>query len=427
MKGWQVSGALILALAGCGDDGASASAGHALVVADREAGRVYVYDDERALSATLKGQEVADHVGFLPLSDGRVLYVDEHTPALVELDTGRGVEARRVALPTAAFFAHVAVDTGRRFVAVSGSDDSFTEVTLSLVSLADFSVTTTTIEGSEAGLFFAGDPLRLYVREGGNPESIPPIAPSLDVYDVESLRNGGAEPLARLPLGPGPHGEAVVHDDDLVYVATDDGFEVIDIKDVEPRRDSTIPWPVTDRSFGRAFYARLSGDGTHIVSYVRGDADDWWESQNDAFLIELSERRASRIELGSGLTYRCAQAGDYAVYFRLHPDGDECILINVDASSPAYLTRRTLALPELVEPPSREISIWESLGFRATAMSPDGRFAYVSNGSSGSIAVIDTEEATIVDTLTLPTPLDYGGYMVAVPLTGPAGRDTIGR
>jgi hypothetical protein len=91
----------MLALAGCGHDGATACAGQALVVADREAGRVYVHDEDRALTAMLNGQDFADHVGFLPLQDGRVLYADEHMPALVELDTGRGVEVCRVALPKA--------------------------------------------------------------------------------------------------------------------------------------------------------------------------------------------------------------------------------------------------------------------------------------------------------------------------------------
>jgi hypothetical protein len=63
---------------------------------------------------------------------------------------------------------------------------------------------------------------------------------------------------------------------------------------------------------------------------------------------------------------------------------------------------------------------------RRATISPDGRWGFISHGGDGRISVIDTSDRRVARTLTVPTPLEKGGYLVAVQPGMPLA-DTIGR
>ena len=51
---------------------------------------------------------------------------------------------------------------------------------------------------------------------------------------------------------------------------------------------------------------------------------------------------------------------------------------------------------------------------RTGTITPDGRWAFVSHGGDGVISVIHTAAPRVTALLRLPTPLQGGGYLVAV-------------
>ena len=51
---------------------------------------------------------------------------------------------------------------------------------------------------------------------------------------------------------------------------------------------------------------------------------------------------------------------------------------------------------------------------RHSAITPDGRIAFTTQGGEGRVHVIDTGAKAIVRTIETPSPLKGGGYIVAV-------------
>jgi len=59
-------------------------------------------------------------------------------------------------------------------------------------------------------------------------------------------------------------------------------------------------------------------------------------------------------------------------------------------------------------------------------MVPSGRWAFVTHGGDGKVSMIDTRTMKVEKQLTLPTPLNYGGYLLGVE-AGATLNDTVGR
>jgi hypothetical protein len=173
----------------------------------------------------------------------------------------------------------------------------------------------------------------------------------------------------------------------------------------------------------------LANDGKRIYSYLRifgSDTTPWEGWENDAYIGNLETGEATRIPLGPGLVYRQALSDPFALYFTQHPDGDAAHLLDTNPKSPtfhqlvAHIPLDSLSNPPL---PGDDPFAAES---RRVAITPDGRWGFISHGGDGVISVIDTQSKQVVRKLEVPTPLTAGGYLVAVQPEMKLG-DTIGR
>lgn len=380
-----------------------------LVVADPEAHAIHVYDtDDHDLIGTVDDVHLAEHPGFVPLIDGRVLFTDGDHDELIVLDPATAEIESRTPLGGAAV--HLAVDPDQHFAAVSTSDaDGFTLVDLEHGDVVDVPLTT-----GEPGIAFGGEPLSVLHRndEPGRVEAFP----------VEALLDGDLEPAAHVDIDPLGHGEVVTAAGERLGVATDAGVELVDLGAGGPTYAGSVPWDQGDRTGGRGYFFRLGPEGTHAFSYLRivpEPQDDaalaaWERWGNDLYVADLEAATATRVELGPGLVYRFALSEDRAFYVRMHPDGDVLHVVDADPASGDFATVvDEVPLAPLAAAPVAGADPWEAESRRVAARG-DGRRAYVSNGGEGTVSVIDVAAGEVTDTIEVPTPLHLGGYLVAI-------------
>lgn len=396
------------------------STGH-LVVADIQVARIYLYDvGTRELTGQIDGATLNDHAGFLMLPDGRLLFADATTEELVavQLDApdGPAVVGR---VPVPGLVSHFAVDPTASY-AVVGSDAPSSALTL--VDLSSYTSRPMAVEAGEAGVMIGGNPVTLYHR---NDKLL-----QVEAYPVASVQRGSTTPTSVVATGAFGHGEAIDHRRGRLYLATDDGLDVVALgAEGELAFEATIPWDASGRTGGRGYFVRLSPDNRHLVSYMadRGTEETpWGEWRNDAYLVDLETDEATRVELGAGLVYRFALSDPYALFFSMHPDDDAAHLLDVDPASPTYGTVvAVIPLDPLANGPTADASPWESES-RIAAITPDGATGFISRGGEGQITVIDTAERVVSGTIEVPSALSGGGYMTVVTPDMPF-VDTVGR
>ena len=381
--------------------------GH-LVVADNAAQTLYVYAlADFSLVAEIPQVVINDHAGFLPLPDGRLLFVDAERNELVALQVDGGDGPAVVGrAPVPAEVSHIAVDPAGALAAVGSADELRP---LTLIDLGSYTTRSLDVEAGEVGLMLGGDPLSLFHRNDALMQ--------VEAYPLDRLVVGGSTPTGVVPTGAFGHGEAIGHANDRLYMATDDGIDVVQSEGGRLTYRTTLPWEASGRTGGRAYFVRLTGGGQHLVSYIadRGGEETPWETwTNDLYIADLESEEATRVELGPGLVYRFALSETYALFFNMHPDGDFAHLVDVAPSSPTFATvLAKIALDPLAKAPKAGESPWESES-RIAAIAPDGSVGFVSHGGDGIISVIDTEVRAVSDTIEVPSALSGGGYMIAV-------------
>jgi hypothetical protein len=123
-----------------------------------------------------------------------------------------------------------------------------------------------------------------------------------------------------------------------------------------------------------------------------------------------------------------ALSSRYALYARLHPDGDETILVDTDPASATFAQNvARIALPAANDAPVAGVAPWDSAGRRMTDASlADGVWGFVSSGGDGVVHVIDTAAQQIVGQIATPTTLDGDGYLLVVQ-AGQLLSDNVGR
>jgi hypothetical protein len=406
--------------------GAADAAGHLLVADPVDGGiTVYALADGAVVVAEIADVYMNDHAGFVALPDGRVLFADNVAREFVVLDLSGDTLTitGRASLPGSAI--HFAVDEAYSFAVVSTAPDYITgvgETTLTHVDLSTLAATSAPIESGEPGVLI-GDGVILH-RDGG-PQG------RLESFAVEGFSAESA-PMNFIDIGAYGHGEAFV--DGHAYVATDDGIDIIHVDGTDLSYEALIPWNVSDREGGRAYYMRAAPDGSFLWSYLRivdtsavNAWDNWQDFQNDLYVVDLQNEEATRLELGPGLVYRFALSEGYAVYVRLHPDGDVVHLIDADPASATFLSEvATIPLPPTGNAPQSGIAPWDAAGQRIPVISTDSRWAFVTSGGDGAVIVIDIEAQAVVGMIEAPTHLDGGGYLLAVepgaPLVDRLGR-----
>jgi hypothetical protein len=412
-----------LLLTGVGVDRGRAAEGDGhLVVADIAAERLYVYSVPTLdLIAELSGLKVSEHAGFLPLPDGRLLFVDELRGDLATLLVGPGRQPEivgRVPVPTPV--SHFAVNPTITH-AVVGSQDK--ERPLTVIDIADGTARSFKVATGEPGVLLGGD-LLVLVHRNDKPAQF-------EAYPLARIVDGNHQPTSVVDIGKAGHGEAISHGLGRVYSATDDGVDALDLVGESLKFRATLPWAASARTGGRAYFVRLSNDGNYLYSYLRisGGSDTPWQNwQNDAYIADLRSDEVTRVPLGPGLVYRQAQSDRYVLYFNIHPDGDHAYLLDADPASSGFRgIVATIPLEPLTRAPEPgESPFGAGQESRRATISPDGRWGFISHGGDGRISVIDTSDRRVARTLTVPTPLEKGGYLVAVQPGMPLA-DTIGR
>ncbi|MDQ0845971.1 hypothetical protein [Streptomyces sp. V1I6] len=411
-----------------------------LLVADQVAGAIYVLSlpDGRE-TGRAEGRHLAEHAGFLALPGGRTAFVDDLAGELVVLDpygpdAGRPLTAATV--PVAVPAEHIAADPTGRLLAVTTGLGRNWEAWSDLLTAVDLgapggprSVRVRTRAGEPGVTVLGGTAAKdalvvLRHREPG----------SLTAYRHADLMSAApacppAVPAAELPLADDDgHGDAQDPLSGRLFAATGSGVR-------RARRDGgalvaeePLPWA----GEGRGYYLRLDPARRTLWSCVRGGPADpgrWPEWTNDAWWHSLEHGTTGRLPLGPGLVFRLAVSARRAAFARVHPDGDELVLVATDSDSPAVAAR--LPLPAMDGAPRPGGTPWDGVQRRAIAASPGSSLVAVTRGGHGEIHLVDADAAPgaspLVTTLKVPTPLNDGGHLALVSPGDGAHGDPVGR
>lgn len=412
--------------------------GPRLIVADQLAGEIRVFDPrDGRLTARIGGRHLAEHAGFLALPDDRVACVDDRAGELLVLDpygpeSGRPLLGHRV--PVAVPAEHLAADpTGRRIAVTTGLgrnqrawSDQLTAVDLAAEGGPDAVRVRTRI--GEPGVTVTGPPedpmVVLRHREPG----------ALTAYRHSALMGAApscppAEPASTLPLADDDgHGDAYDPLTGGVFAAAGSGVHRARPDGGALVAGTTLPWAAGGREGGRGYYLRLDAEHRTLWSCVRSGPqapESWPDWTNDAWWYHLDTARAGRLPLGPGLVFRLAVAAGHVAFSRVHPDGDELVLVSTGDTAPAVTAR--LPLPAMTGAPRRGGTPWDGVQRRAVAASPGGSLVAVSRGGHGEVHVFDADTARPTALITVPTPLDEGGLLALTEPGDASPRDPVGR
>ncbi|MET9373772.1 hypothetical protein ABZX98_06415 [Streptomyces sp. NPDC002992] len=457
-----------------------------LLVADQVDGCVRMLDvpsgEERAV---LDGRHLAEHAGFLALPGGRSAFVDDLAGELVVLDP-YGPEAGRpfveATVPVATPAEHLAADATGRLLAVTTGLGRNEEPWSDLLTVVDLraerprSVRVRTrvgepgvvlldrVDGTEGcepgdtaggdpgatpdgerGAAPAGEPWAATDRErGAAPDREPRAAADGDKDPLVVLRHREpgtltaytwrsllGSPPACPPVGPGHelplpdhdgHGDALDPYSGRLFAAAGSGVHRARREGDRLVAEEPLGWAGP----GRGYYLRLDPVRRTLWSCVRGGPADpgrWPEWSNDAWFHHLASGRTGRVPLGPGLVFRLAVTATHIAYARVHPDGDELVLLDPSAPLPRIAAR--LPLPAMDGAPRPGGTPWDGVQRRAIAASPGAEYTAVTRGGHGEVHLFEgTRELTVIK---VPTPLHDGGHLALIAPGDGAQADRIGR
>ena len=165
-------------------------------------------------------------------------------------------------------------------------------------------------------------------------------------------------------------------------------------------------------------------DGSHIltplnVDLTPGIATDWQDVRLDAHVTDLVAKTARRITVGTGASSRGFPVSTtFAAEPVIRPltagGKDQLRIIDVRPTSPTYLQIvRTVELAQLTKGPVAGVApTFPTYERRFTAITPDGRHAFVSRGGDGKVDAIDTGTGQVT-TIDVPTGIIGGGHITA--------------
>ncbi|MFE9773210.1 hypothetical protein ACFYOV_16325 [Streptomyces sp. NPDC005931] len=368
----------------------------------------------------LTDRHLSEHAGFLPLPGGRVACVDDGRGELLVLDPF-AAEPVRAAAPVAVPAEHLAADPSGRLVAVTTGLGANAEPWSDLLTVADLATGRTArvrTRVGEPGVTVLGgaDPLVvLRHREPG----------ALAVHRFADLLAAGpgcppALPRTELPLPDDGHGDAHDPVGGRVFAATGEG-----VARARREGDTLVAEPVVSwGSAARGWYLRLDPARRALWSTLRGGPGDplrWPEWTNQAWCHDLATGRTTRTDLGPGLVFRLALTRDRAAVTRVHPDGDELVLLGTDGSV------GRVPLPAMDGAPRAGATPWDGVQRRAVAASPGADWVAVTRGGHGEVHVVDARSGTEAGLVRLDTALHHGGHMMLRARTDGAEGDTVGR
>ncbi|MFJ3818347.1 YncE family protein [Streptomyces sp. NPDC090056] len=393
----------------------------ALLVSDHVDGAVYALSvPDGTVTGRLTGRHLSEHAGFLALPGGRVACVDDRRGELLVLDPF-GEELVERAIPVAVPAEHLACDpSGRRLAVTTGlgkNGEPWSDL-LTVVDLATGETARVRTRVGEPGVTVlgGGDPLvvlrhrepgALAVHRFADLLAAPPGCPAV-------------APHALLPLPDDGHGDAQDPQAGWVFAATGAGVHTARRKGDGLVAGPVIPW----ESPARGWYLRLDTRRRALWSTLRGGDPDplrWPDWTNHAWRHDLGTGRTVLTELGPGLVFRLALVRDRTAFTRVHPDGDELVLLGDDGAL------RRVPLPAMSGAPRRGGTPWEGVQRRAVAASPGADWVAVTRGGHGEVHLVDARTGRETARPRLDTPLHHGGHAALFTRDDGADGDPLGR
>ncbi|WP_406151633.1 hypothetical protein OH797_02235 [Streptomyces anulatus] len=411
-----------------------------LLVSDHVAGRISLLDlPDGTERAELNHRHLAEHAGFLALPGDLAACVDDRAGELLLLDpygpdAGRPLIRRRI--PVAVPAEHLSADPAGRHLAVTTGLGRNEEAWTGLLTAVDLDApdgaVAVRVRGrtGEPGVTVLGGPSPLVVLRHREPGE-------LLVHRHRDLMRSApacppATPVRRIAL-PDDDGHGDAHDPltGRVFAAAGSGVHRARREGDSLTPEAPLAWSADGRSGGRGHYLRLDPVRRMLWSCVRGgpgDPGQWTDWSNDAWWHHLDTGVTGRLDLGPGLVFRLAVTARHIAYTRVHPDGDELVLLTAPptaGSRPVVGAR--LPLPAMSGAPRPGGTPWDGVQRRAVAASPGGGLVAVSRGGHGEVHVFDADRADLLTTLTVPTPLDDGGHLALFTPGDGAHADPVGR
>ncbi|MER5555368.1 hypothetical protein ABT001_27490 [Streptomyces sp. NPDC002793] len=392
-----------------------------LLVSDHVDGSVSVFTvPDGSLRERLTGRHVSEHAGFLALPEGRVACVDELRGELLVLNPF-GDELIELAAPVAVPAEHLACDpTGRRLVVTTGlgkNSEPWSDL-LTVVDLATGEAARVRTRVGEPGVTVLGGDDPLVVLRHRQPGA-------LAVHRFTDLLATApgcptVTPGAVLPLPDDGHGDAHDPHSGQAFAATSEGVHTARRTGDGLTYGAVIPWGAPSRGW----YLRLDTRRRALWTTLRGGDPDplrWPDWTNHAWRHDLVTGRTLLSDLGPGLVFRLALARDHTAFTRIHPDGDELILLGTDD------TPRRVPLPAMDGAPGRDSTPWEGVQRRAVVASPGSDWVAVTRGGHGEVHLFDARTGHEVNRVKTGTPLHHGGHGIMRGQDDGADGDPVGR
>lgn len=398
-----------------------------LLVGDIAAAKLYVYGiPDLKLQATIDHLALAAHAGILALADGRVLVPDDRNKQLVVVRLGAegapSVEKRvPMPIPLPGRYAWAAADPQGEVFAATGLDSDEPVKLLTLVDLKTYAAKQFRIDTGAADA-------ELNLAVGGDPDPMVflHLAERLDAYRVADLMrpdakinailDGTIKPAGTLPLGRGGHSNSYSPATKTWAGSTLRGFEMATLQGGTLAGAKILSWEADERGGGRNGRQRLTSDGRHVFGPLNASVPppQWADAEVDLHWADLGSGTTRRTPLARGSVGRGGVSRTLAIYASIHPDGDHANFVDVDPASPGF--RQVVARVPLAKLANGPVAGQPTAGKegRFAAITPDGRFAFVTHGGEGKISVIDTGTKAVAGTIVTPTPLTGGGYIVGV-------------
>lgn len=402
------------------------------------------------------------HGGAIVLPDGRIIVNDEsqqRTMAIKLNAAGVPSIVNSVSSRLGNEAPWTAVDPLFRYYAVASNGGGLSPGTeiLNLINLRTFKNTQIEIpmkgETEDLTPFFGGNPLTLFAGVGGS---------EMRAYNVAALLKGNATPTGTFTMGPNSHGGFSSPLTGTIGITTGPqppnlgegtgqtpnpdnlGMDVFDVACGPIRCNSpfsfvfpcvftlctslenrvTVPWNADGLTLSKGNRVRVMADGAHImtplnVDLTPGIATDWKDVRLDAHVTDLVTKTPRRINVGTGASSRGFPVSQtYAVEPIIRPKvpggKDQLKIIDVRPKSPTYLQIvRTVDLDQMTNGPVDGVEpTYPTYERRFAAITPDGRYAFVTRGGEGKVDMVDTATGAVTF-IDVPSSLTGGGHITA--------------